>query len=173
MNFLQYDPETGKAFSFGKMEEETLDDVIASGNPVIRVDQWPADFDIRLYDVDLSTKALVRNSYVIPEPTPEPTPEPLAPQLVISDRQFFQQAALDGYISQSDALSAVQTGFIPPAIQAVIDTITDPTEKFNATMLVSGATVFNRNHPLVNAIGSAFSMTPEQIDSFFERAMAL
>lgn len=171
MNYVQYDPDTGKFFSCGNMTESTLDSVIEAGHPVIRVTEWPEDFDMRLYDVDLATKSLVRNSYVIPPP--EPPPVPPAPQLVISDRQFFQQAAIEGYISKADALAAVQTGFIPGPLQAIVDQIADADEKFAAQMLLSGATIFYREHWLTDQIGLAMGMTPEQIDAFFTAASTL
>lgn len=174
MNFVHYDPATGQSTSWGSMSELTLDNVIAAGDPVIRVTDWPEDFDLRLYDVDLQTKTLVRNSYVISPPEPDPTPTtPPAPPMVISDRQFFQQAAVGGYITQADALAAVQTGFIPAPLQSIVDQISDPNERFAAEMLLSGATMFYRDHPLVAQIGSAFNMTPEQVDTFFLDAMAL
>ncbi len=91
----------------------------------------------------------------------------------ISDRQFFQQAAIQGFITQEDALQAVKTGFIPATLQVIVDTITDPTEKFNAQMLLSGATEFQRNHPLTSVIGTAFGMTEEDINTFFRSASNL
>jgi hypothetical protein len=91
----------------------------------------------------------------------------------VSDRQFFQQAAVAGIITQAEALAAVQTGTIPPVLQAVVDGIADADEKFAAQMILSGATVFHRNAPLTASLGAAFGWTPEQIDSFFLAASAL
>lgn len=107
--------------------------------------------------------------------TPDPVAEELNTRIVffISDRQFFQQAAIQGFISQEDALQAVKTGFIPAPLQAIVDTITDPTDKFNAEMLLSGATEFQRNHPLTSVIGTAFGMTEEDINTFFRTASNL
>jgi hypothetical protein len=169
MNYVQYDPETGTLVSWGMMSDETLRIVTAEGRPVVHVTEWPEDFDLRLYDVDLETKVLVRNANTLIPPEPPPLHIPV----VISDRQFFQQAALDGYISQEDALKAVQTGFIPSPLQAVIGQISDATEKFNAEMLLSGATMFYRHHPLTDQIGAAFGMSADQIDEFFRVAGAL
>lgn len=167
MNYVQYDPTTGQSTSWGFMNEDTLDLVMSEGHPVTRVTDWPEDFDLRLYDVDLETKQLVRNSNTLPPPGPPPIP-PLP--LIISDRQFFQQAALEGYITQEDALLAVQTGYIPSPLQAIVDQITIPTEKFNAQMLLSGATSFYREHPLTEMIGATFGMSSEQIDEFWIEA---
>ncbi len=106
---------------------------------------------------------------------PEP-PEEIVDTLIInsiSDRQFFQQAAIQGFITQEDALQAVKTGFIPAPLQAIVDTITDPTDKFNAEMLLSGATEFQRQHPLTTVIGTAFGMTEDDINTFFRSASNL
>lgn len=100
------------------------------------------------------------------EPLPEVIPN-------ISDRQFFQQAAIEGFITQEEALAAVQTGTIPASLQAIVDTIQDPNEKFAAKMLLAGATTFQRNHPLTEAVGQAFGKTSEQVNTFFKDASLL
>ena len=46
-------------------------------------------------------------------------------------------------------------------------------QQFAAKMLVSGATVFERNHPMTIAIGAAYGMTSDEIDAFFRAAAAL
>jgi hypothetical protein len=94
------------------------------------------------------------------------------PLLPISDRQFFQQAALAGIITQAEALAAVQTGAIPAALQTIVDAIADPQQKFAAQMILSGATTFERNHPLTQSIGSALGWTEDEIDQFFRAAAA-
>jgi hypothetical protein len=91
----------------------------------------------------------------------------------ISDRQFFQQLALVGTITQDEALAAVATGAIPAALTAFINAIPDPTAQFNAKMLLMGATIFERNHPLTMAVAAAQGMTPEQVDGFFIAAAQL
>lgn len=91
----------------------------------------------------------------------------------VSDRQFFQQAAVQGIITQAEALAAVQTGTIPAVLQAVVDGIEDAGEKFAAQMILSGATIFQRNAPLTASLGAAFGWMPEQIDAFFLAASAL
>ncbi|UFW75514.1 XkdW family protein [Bradyrhizobium sp. WU425] len=90
----------------------------------------------------------------------------------ISDRQFFQQLAAESIVSKEEALSAVRVGEIPPALQMLIDGM--PAEQqFAATMIVSGATVYDRNHPLTAQIGAAYGWTDSQIDAFFRAASAL
>jgi hypothetical protein len=90
----------------------------------------------------------------------------------ISDRQFFQQLAIAGIISQEEALAAVKTGDIPAALSGFIAAL-DDAARFNAEMLLSGATLFQRAHPLTDAIAAAQGMTPDQVDDFFRAAAAL
>ena len=97
-----------------------------------------------------------------------PAPVPAS----ISDRQFFQQLAVQGIITQADALAAVKTGTIPAALQQLIGGL--PTDQqFGATMIVSGATTFERNHPLTIAIGTAYGWTSDEVDALFRTAGAL
>lgn len=103
-------------------------------------------------------------------PYEPPLPQP--PEM-ISDRQFFQQAAIAGLITQAEALSAVQTGAIPAVLQSVVDSITDPGQQFAATMMLSGATIFERNHPLTEAVGAYLGWTSAQVDQFFIAAAQL
>jgi hypothetical protein len=99
-------------------------------------------------------------------PSP-PIPEPAYIPAVISDRQFFQMAAIDGLVSMDEALAAVKTGAIPPVLQTIVDGIDDPFQQFAAKMLLSGATEFERNHPLTEAVGAHLGWTSAQIDQFF------
>lgn len=168
MNFIRYDPLTGMITAYGSMNVEFVQAEIDAGNPTLHSDVLG---DVRNWRVNLTTKEL---ELIPPEELPPPPqPEVFVPPLIISDRQFFQQAAIDGYITQADALAAVQTGFIPLPLQSIVDQIPDANERFTAEMLLSGATIFVRDHPLVAEIGTAFNMTPSQIDTFFRNAMAL
>lgn len=90
----------------------------------------------------------------------------------ISDRQCFEQLAVQGIISQEDALAAVKIGAIPAALQQVIDGL-PPGQQFGASMIVSGATIFQRHHPLTIAIGAASGWTADQIHAFFRAAAVL
>lgn len=91
---------------------------------------------------------------------------------VISDRQFFQQLATQGLITENEALAAVQTGTLPAAILTFIDQL--PVEqRFSAKMLLTGATQFERANPLVDAFGGMYGMGPEQVDELWRAASAL
>lgn len=96
---------------------------------------------------------------------------PVAPE-EISDRQFFQQLAISGSITTQEALDAVKTGAIPAAISAVVDALPDD-QKFSAQMLLSGATVFKRSHPMTAALGAGLGLSSEQIDAIWIAASQL
>lgn len=99
---------------------------------------------------------------------------PVEPEAVdvISDRQFFQQLAIDGVIDRAEALAAVRTGDIPAALGALLGGL--PADaRFNAEMLISGATTFRRSHPLSETIRTALGWTPERLADFWRSAAAL
>jgi hypothetical protein len=90
----------------------------------------------------------------------------------ISDRQFFQQLAIDDVISETEAEDAVATGTIPAAMLALIEAL--PQElRFGARMMLKGATVFERHHPLTVTIGTLYGWTDQEIDDLFQAAAAL
>lgn len=105
--------------------------------------------------------------------TPTPYTPPVIVPGVISDRQFFQQAAVAGIITQAEAIAAVATGTIPSMLQTIIDGLPDADQKFAATMLLAGATQFERNHPLTVAVGAHLGLTTAQVDDFFIAAAQL
>lgn len=99
----------------------------------------------------------------------EPAP-PTPPS--ISDRQFFHILAIDGLITEAEALAAVKTGDAPAAFETFIASLPEG-DRFNARMLLEGATTFERSHPLTAAFGGMYGMTAEQIDDLWRRASAL
>lgn len=174
MKCVYYNPQTLEVSSYGTISPEAFAIVSEEGRPIISVEDFPDGFAPWLYDVDPSTKSLVLS----PNPRPDPTAPPVIPDPesiipTISDRQFYQQAALAGYITKADALAAVQSGFIPAILQQIVDNTLDPAEKFDAEMLLSGATEFKRGHPLTIKIGGAFGLSDDQLDQFWRDAAKL
>jgi hypothetical protein len=104
-------------------------------------------------------------------PPPPPVIVPIVPGS-ISDRQFFQQLAVQGIVSQDDALAAVRVGTLPSPLQTIVNGL-PADQQFNAEMLLCGAMAFQRSHPLTVAIGAAYGLTSEQVDAFFIAAAAL
>jgi hypothetical protein len=103
-------------------------------------------------------------------PDPYVAPPPPVPAS-ISDRQFFQQLAVQGIITQDDAIAS-NAAVIPPPLLSIISGM-PADQQFGAKMLVGGATVFERNHPMTIAIGTAYGWTSEQVDDFFRAASLL
>lgn len=95
---------------------------------------------------------------------------PVIPE-VISDRQFFQQLAIQEVITEEEALAA-NGAVIPDALMTLINALPSD-DRFAAKMLISGATVFQRHHPLTISLGDAYDWTSEQIDDFFIAAALL
>lgn len=90
----------------------------------------------------------------------------------ISDRQFFQALAMAQLITKEEAIAAVATGAVPAAMEAFFSGMTED-EEFSARMLLQGAVVFHRHHPLVEAFGALQGMTSAQIDGLWVAAAAL
>ncbi len=101
-----------------------------------------------------------------------PLPLPIAPPSKISDRQFFQALALRGMLTFNEALLCVRTGELPMAFQSFLQTLTSEQE-FSARMLLSGAVIFERDHPLTKAFGDWYGMSPENIDELWLEASNL
>jgi hypothetical protein len=90
----------------------------------------------------------------------------------ISDRQFFQALAMAGEITEAEALEAVGPGVIPAALSQLIDGL--PGEQaFAARMLLRGATVFKRDHPMVAVLAQGMAWTNEQLDDLWQTASTL
>lgn len=102
----------------------------------------------------------------------QPPPPFMLFPTIITDRQFFQQLALMGVITQDEALAAVKTGAIPAALQAFIDGM-PADQKFTAEMLVSGAVSFDRNHPMTLALAAGMGWTSQQVDDLWRAAAQL
>ncbi|BCM86872.1 hypothetical protein mvi_53330 [Methylobacterium indicum] len=90
----------------------------------------------------------------------------------ISDRQFFQALALAGAITPDAALAAVMTGRLPAPIEAAV-TALPAAERFAARMLLSGATAFERGHPMVAQLGAAIGYDAAALDALWRQAAAL
>jgi hypothetical protein len=166
INFIRYDTETGYVNTVGFMDPLALSTLIGRGEPYIKLDNIPK-FDRFAYQVNLSDKSIV--PYTGPKPLVD-TPM----SIEISDRQFFQQTAKEGYISKEDALKAVQSGFVPPIFQSEIDKIANEDERFDLQMIVSGSSYLSTSqNAFIELIKRVFNKNTEQIDIFFKNAQLL
>lgn len=84
----------------------------------------------------------------------------------ISDRQFFQILAKRGLITKEEARAAVKTGELPDVFVALIDSLPEE-ERFDAQMLIEGATEFRRVHPIVDTFAAGFGMSAADIDQLW------
>lgn len=94
-----------------------------------------------------------------------------APSMV-SDRQFFQALAQAGSITPDEALAAVMTGTLPARIEAAVAGLPEA-ERFAARMLLSGATTFERQHPMVAKLAAALGYDAAALDALWTAAAAL
>lgn len=92
----------------------------------------------------------------------------------ISDRQFFQALASAPYniITPQEALDAVKTGEIPAVMQAVIDGLPED-QQFPATMLIAGATTYQRTNPMVAIFAASQNMDEAATNAFWQFAEGL
>lgn len=98
-------------------------------------------------------------------------PPTSGPPIIISDRQFFQQLAIDGVITQDEAL-ATADGTMPGLLLAIIGQMPAETQ-FSALMLVKNATTFERYHPLTAVVGQALGWDDERLDTLWSDAGTL
>lgn len=124
-----------------------------------------AESDIGIWKEFLADGGVIDHDYVEPvEVGPVPA--------TISDRQFAQQLAKLGLITNEEALAWVKAGVVPAAFDAFVQSLPEA-QQFDAEMLLSGATQFDRYHQLTETFGAARGMTPEQIDDVWRAAAAL
>ena len=90
----------------------------------------------------------------------------------ISDRQFSQALAMTGSITTAEALAAVKTGTLPAQLQSSLDAM-PADQRFSAEMMLSGATTFERNHPMTIALMNALGWTTQSTDELWRRAAAM
>lgn len=121
-------------------------------------------------DADANVNAWVISGNVI---TPYVAPVvPLDPNTTVTDRQFFQAAAMVGLITDADALAMMSTGTIPSSLLAAINML--PVElQFAAKMKVIGARTFVRNDPFVEQLSAAMGQSNAAVDALFTLANSL
>lgn len=103
-----------------------------------------------------------------------PAVAPTSPAVpaAVTRRQFFQAAAQEGLITESDALALFATGAMPTSLATAIAAL--PTsEQFPAQLAILGAQDFMRSSPFVSALGAAIGQTSAQIDALFTLAATL
>lgn len=112
--------------------------------------------------------ALMTDAEVVEADAPAPPPVPAS----ISDRQFFQQLAIMGVITEAEALAAVGPGVLPASMNALIEALPAPMQ-FPVRILLTGAVTFERNHPMTPVLGGAFGWDDAQLDAVWREGAAL
>lgn len=113
----------------------------------------PAIYDVR----DVSAVPGIAQGWVVkgtafsaPAVVVPATPVPQS----VSRRQFYVGLAKKGFITEQEALDALQIGKVPPEMAAFVSTL--PAEdQFETTALLIGATEFQRSDELVNEFAAA------------------
>lgn len=105
-------------------------------------------------------------------PAPDPGAGDSPPPASISDRQFAQQLAVLGTISEAEALAWAARGELPDALEAAIAALPEP-DRFAARMLMSSATFYERSHPLVATLSARLGYDAAALDAIWRAAVIL
>lgn len=117
----------------------------------------PDDPDPRGVQIWEQVSAMEVGPYV---PPPELTPEEIRAQMKqLTARQF--------------RLGLVTAGMTPQQVTAVIAAMPAGPDQQMAQIEWEYATTFSRTHPLIESIGGALGLTPEQIDTMWTAALSL
>lgn len=100
-----------------------------------------------------------------------PAREPAVPE-EISDRQFAQQLAVVGTITETEALAWASRGDLPSALEVAIGALPED-EQFSARMLLASATTYHRSLSLADALGTLMGYSPEDLDELWRAAAEL
>lgn len=124
--------------------------------------------------VEWDAGAVIGGTYaegVFTPPKPAVAPDPVPDE--ISTKQFFMGLELSGKITKAEALDAVLHKIMPPPVQAIIDGMADPDDRYTATMHLMGSNNLHRDHPLVLPFAITQGMTEQDVDDFWRLCAAL
>jgi len=100
----------------------------------------------------------------------DPTAKPIP--IGLTQRQFHQELAVRGLITEQEALDAVKIGTVPAEIQAFIDTL--PTEEqFAAKMKFAAEPTVSRYDSVIEQFGKYQGWTTAELNDFWRSAAAL
>lgn len=80
-------------------------------------------------------------------------PAPRPPES-ISDRQFAQQLAILGTITEAEAIAWAAKGDLPEVLRTAVASLPDDGTRFAAEMMLSSATTYERSHPMTATLGA-------------------
>lgn len=90
----------------------------------------------------------------------------------ISDRQFSQQLAIVGTISEAEAIGWAARGDLPGVMETAIGQLPEG-DQFAARMLLSSATTYEFEHPLGAVLGGLLGFSEAQRRSLWLAAAKL
>lgn len=107
-----------------------------------------------------------RRQWTLVDAPPPPVP------VAISDRQFAQQLAVLGTITEAEAIAWAARGELPEALESAIAALPEE-NRFAARMLLSSATTYERSHPLVPVLAGLLGYDEAAIDDLWRAAALL
>lgn len=90
---------------------------------------------------------------------------------IISARQFWQQLAIAGLITQDEALAVVRSGVLPAAFVAMVEAL--PSSEQFATRMKLTVNQFDRSDALVSAFASSNGIDDAGVDAIWLAASKL
>jgi len=157
-----------------KVENNIIVELIDTDSPELFPDyievpeHLPSNADLRFYHADFTpktTEELIAEGLIDPEPDPEPDPEEPEPEP--------EPEELPPLTARQLRLGLVMNGITLAQVEAEIDAIEDEQDRVVAQIEWEYASQFERDHPLIDQIGAALGLTPEQIDAMWEAASEL
>jgi hypothetical protein len=99
---------------------------------------------------------------------------PASVPAIISDRQFAQALALDGTITEEEALAWAARGELPQAMEDALEHIPEADgQRFGARMMLAAATSYERHLSLTEQLGALLGYDAAALDALWTRAAAL
>lgn len=99
------------------------------------------------------------------------TPDYVPPE--ISRRQFYRELANRELITKAEALTAITSGALPAAFEALVSAILDEDLEWQARMLLAGATAFLRANWFVDYFAAMQGFSSAYMDGFWREAAKL
>lgn len=120
-------------------------------------------------DPDNTDRIIYEEWLAVPN-VPDPFVPPEGGPVVLSKRQFWTKLAMDGHISETAALNAMDED-IPDVIEAFIMTL-PAGDRFAARMFFKAPT-FHRGEQAVTHTKATFALNDAQMNTFFNDAATL
>lgn len=100
-------------------------------------------------------------------------PEPALVPSEISRRQFFQELANRELITKEEALAAIISGTLPAEFESLVSAILDEDIKWQARMVLCGATTFMRTNWFVDYFAAMKGFSPAYMDDLWRKAFLI